>query len=105
MLPTKEDIKTEFKSCTNAISHSVYETVCSFLNHSGGTIYLGINDDGIIEGVNEAQAETLKKNLITSFNNKNLFVPVPYIMPEIQRIDDKTIIVINGSTWSIRIQL
>ena len=73
MLPTKEDIKTEFKSCTNAISHSVYETVCSFLNHSGGTIYLGINDDGIIEGVNEAQAETLKKNLITAFNNKNLF--------------------------------
>ena len=95
MLPTKEDIKTEFKSCTNAISHSVYETVCSFLNHSGGTIYLGVNDDGIIEGVNEAQAETLKKNLITSFNNKNLFVPVPYIMPDIQRIDGKTIIVIN----------
>ena len=31
-----EDYNIEFKQCKNEVSHSVYETVCSFLEHSGG---------------------------------------------------------------------
>lgn len=31
-----EGTKVEYKTCTEKISESLYETVCSFLNHSGG---------------------------------------------------------------------
>lgn len=46
-----EDVTTEFKECTDKISNSVYETVCSFLNHKGGLIFIGVKDDGEIIGV------------------------------------------------------
>lgn len=43
-----ENVTTEFKECTDKISNSVYETVCSFLNHKGGLIFIGVKDDGEI---------------------------------------------------------
>lgn len=45
-----EDVHIEYKSCIDKVSGSVYETICSFLNHGGGTILLGVNDDGQIIG-------------------------------------------------------
>lgn len=35
-----EGVDIEFKSCTEEISNSVYETVCSFLNRTGGYILI-----------------------------------------------------------------
>ena len=40
-----------FKKCTDQVSASVYETICSFLNAEGGYIFLGVNDDGVIIGI------------------------------------------------------
>ena len=37
-----EGTKVEYKTCTEKISESLYETVCSFLNHSGGKILVGV---------------------------------------------------------------
>lgn len=53
-----ENVRVEFKSCTDKVSGSVYETACSFLNHNGGIILLGVNNEGVIEGINPANAET-----------------------------------------------
>ncbi len=39
-----ENVTTEFKECIDKVSNSVYETVCSFLNHQGGTIFLGVKE-------------------------------------------------------------
>jgi len=38
-----ESYTVEYKSCTENVSESVYESICSFLNHSGGCILLGVN--------------------------------------------------------------
>jgi len=38
-----ESYTVEYKSCTENVSESVYESICSFLNHSGGYILLGVN--------------------------------------------------------------
>lgn len=95
LLSHGEDYNIEFKQCRDSVSHSVYETVCSFLNHSGGTIILGANDDGVLEGVNPENAESMRKNIVNTFKNKELFSPTPYITPEIETIDGKTIIVLE----------
>jgi ATP-dependent DNA helicase RecG len=46
-----EDISTEFKTCQNSLSRDVYETVCAFLNRHGGTLLLGVQDSGEVQGI------------------------------------------------------
>ena len=77
-----ENSQVEFKECQDRISHSVYETVCSFLNYKGGTLLLGVNDAGEIIGVNKGNAPAMVKNLINTSNNEELFVPYANVMPE-----------------------
>lgn len=93
-----EGIHVEYKTCTDKVSGSVYETVCSFLNHSGGTILLGVNDNGTIIGVNPSQAEDMKKSIINTTNNPELFIPSPNLYPEIVSVGNKTVIVLNVPT-------
>ena len=90
-----ENSQVEFKECQDRISHSVYETVCSFLNYKGGTLLLGVNDAGEIIGVNKGSAPAMVKNLINTSNNEELFVPYANVMPEMVEIDGMTIIVIQ----------
>lgn len=90
-----EDYNIEFKQCKDFVSHSVYETVCSFLNHSGGTILLGVNDDGTLDGINPQKASDMVKNIVNTLKNLELFSPSPYIVPEIEVIDGMTIIVLE----------
>lgn len=39
LLSHGENKQVEFKRCTDKVSASVYETVCSFLNAEGGYIF------------------------------------------------------------------
>ena len=55
-----ENAQIEYKTCYEQISDSLYETVCSFLNHSGGHILVGVKDNGEIVGVNPDKATTLQ---------------------------------------------
>lgn len=92
---TGENVHVEYKACVDKVSGSVYETICSFLNHGGGTILLGVDDDGKIIGVNPAQAENMKKAIINATNNPELFIPSANIYPEIIDVDGKTVIVLD----------
>ncbi len=71
---------TEFKLCKNGLTKSIYETVCAFLNTNGGTIILGVNDNGEIEGVNRDKVDAIKKDFTTSMNNPQFINPT-YILP------------------------
>jgi ATP-dependent DNA helicase RecG len=57
-----EKITIEYKSCTNEISNSVYETVAAFSNRYGGWIIMGVSDGGIPIGVNYNSAKDMKRN-------------------------------------------
>ena len=90
-----EGATIEYKTCAEQISESLYETVCSFLNHNGGKILVGVRDSGEIVGVNSEKAETLKANIITAIKNPELFLPCPYFTPRIIEIDGKTVIYLD----------
>lgn len=51
VLELGENTAVEFKRCGNGIESDTYESVCSFLNRFGGDIFLGVLDDGTVEGV------------------------------------------------------
>ena len=68
-----ETVSVEFKRCGGNIEHDVYETVCSFSNRFGGDIFLGILDDGTVNGVPEKAAPDMVKNFISVLANLFFF--------------------------------
>ncbi|MCK5912374.1 MAG: putative DNA binding domain-containing protein, partial [Desulfuromusa sp.] len=47
-----EGRQVEFKTCRDALNRDVYETVCAFLNRSGGDLLLGVTDAGQVMAEN-----------------------------------------------------
>ena len=92
ILSIGETVAVEFKHCGNRIESDVYETVCSFLNRFGGDLFLGIEDNGTVSGVNEKIAPDLVKNFINCVSNDNLLSPTVYLNPEIMIYEGRTII-------------
>lgn len=76
-----EGLKIEFKAAKDSVPASFYDTVSSFSNTDGGTIYLGITDDGIVEGINPASEVKLKKDIITALNSVDCINPPVYVAP------------------------
>jgi ATP-dependent DNA helicase RecG len=87
-----ENISVEFKKCATELNHSVFETVCSFLNRSGGHLLLGIDDEGNITGVRENCVDTMMKNFINTVNNPESLTPTFYFAPEVFTIENRKII-------------
>ena len=80
-----EGMSLEFKRCGgDKIERDVFETVCSFANRQGGTILLGVTDDGDIAGVDDALVLQLERNLINVTSNPKLFSPSPTV--EFERV-------------------
>ncbi|GHU16635.1 hypothetical protein FACS1894163_06320 [Spirochaetia bacterium] len=92
LLSQGESLTVEYKECTNALSNSVFETVCSFSNRYGGYIFLGVQDNGEIVGVNPKAIPALKKNFVNMLNNPEKISPVLYLNLEEITIDGKTIL-------------
>lgn len=86
-----EDARIEYKTCTEEISESLYESVCSFLNHSGGQILVGVQNDGTIIGVNPDKVEKLRTDIVNCINNPELFLPCPYFTPRIMEVEGKSV--------------
>ncbi len=87
-----EDTRIEYKTCTEEISESLYESVCSLLNHSGGQILVGVKNDGTILGVNPDKIEQLRTDIVNCINNPELFLPCPYFTPRIMEVEGKKVI-------------
>lgn len=93
ILTIGETVAVEFKRCGNGIENDTYETVCSFLNRFGGDLFMGVLDDGTVEGVPEKAAPDMVKNFIKVISNPVLFSPTIYFAPEIIKYDEKRMII------------
>lgn len=81
-----EGISIEFKRCGSQPGQDTFETVCSFANRQGGSIFLGVRDDGAVEGVPEASALSIERNISNVTSNPNLFNVSPLV--EFERLRD-----------------
>lgn len=54
-----EGISVEFKRCGSQPGTDTFEAICSFANRQGGSVLLGVRDDGTVEGVPEASAHPM----------------------------------------------
>ena len=74
----------EFKRCGNQPGADTFETICSFANRQGGSILLGVLDDGAVEGIDARAVSAIERNIVNVVNNPDLFNVPPAI--EFERI-------------------
>lgn len=92
LLEKGESIDVEFKECKINVNRSVYETICAFLNRHGGTILLGVQDSGKLQGIQPESLEKIKKELITTTNNPQKLYPPAYLTIDEVNINDKLLL-------------
>ncbi len=92
LLQQKESIRLEYKEAATALPTNLFETICAMLNRDGGDIFLGVQDNGHIQGVNEASINTLVTNLVNLSNNSQKLDPPFILYPLTYNINGKSII-------------
>ena len=99
LLTQGEGISVEFKRCGNLPGMDVFETVCSFANRQGGSIFLGVVDasDTVsgtpeVVGIAPDRLEEIERNITNCLNNPKLFNIPPLINFDSFIIDDKIVL-------------
>ena len=87
-----EGLNVEFKKASKQLPESLFETVCAFLNRSGGTILLGVDDTGNILGVENKSTDILCKQIANLSNNPQKLFPSFLLEPKILDHKDKKLI-------------
>jgi ATP-dependent DNA helicase RecG len=87
-----EGLTVEFKKASRELPSTLFETVCAFLNRNGGTILLGVNDEGEIKGIEENKTEQFCKNIANLSNNPSKLDPVFLLQPSVVELGAKKII-------------
>lgn len=95
MIEGGESITVEFKKARTEVTRDVYETVCAFSNWEGGHIFLGVNDDGEILGIEKDKIDKVKSEFVTSVNNEEKMSPPPYLTPVEYEVEGKQILYIH----------
>lgn len=90
-----EGLHREFKEAVCQLPRNLFETVCAFLNTDGGTILLGVADDGTVTGVAPDAAAQMKADLANLSNNPQKIDPPWLLFPHAFELDGKTIIAIQ----------
>lgn len=90
-----EGLQIEFKKAKNAVPQDVYETLVSFSNTAGGTVILGVTDEGDIEGIERIHLQKVLKNLTSAAHSTDLINPPLYLQPISLEVNDKNIIIIQ----------
>ncbi|MEQ8198460.1 MAG: RNA-binding domain-containing protein [Clostridiaceae bacterium] len=94
LLSGGESITVEFKQSKNKLNKDVFESVCAFLNRNSGQLFLGVDDNGNVVGIDKEEIANIKKNFVTSMNNPLKISPTFYLTIEEFQIDNKSILYI-----------
>lgn len=92
ILQQGEGISVEFKTARSELNRNVFETICAFLNRLGGSLVLGVADDGTPVGVDTEQVSKLNADLITQSANPQKLNPPFTLFPEVVEYEGQTLI-------------
>jgi ATP-dependent DNA helicase RecG len=94
-LAAGEGRTVEFKVAREALPRDLFETVCAFLNREGGTILLGVADDGTVLGVEPGAVERLTRDIVNLSNNPQKLDPPCILSPDVVEMHGKQVLVIQ----------
>ena len=93
------------KTGANGLNHRTTFCPCplptwSFSNRDGGTIVLGVKDNGEILGIASDAVDRMKKDFVTSINNGQKINPPLYLQPEACTVEGRILLVIHVPSGS-----
>ena len=92
LIEQQEGIHLEFKKAENSLPANLFETICAMLNREGGDIFLGVDKNNHINGVNDVALHQMMADIASLSNNPNKLDP-PFILFPLQYIiENKNII-------------
>ena len=94
-LAAGENLYIEFKEARDQLPGSFFDTVCVFLNTDGGTIYLGVGDDGTVTGVASQAVGRLESDIANLSNNPQQLDPPFLLFPHELTIAGKVVIAVQ----------
>lgn len=89
-----EGVNIEFKTSSIALNKDAFDSVCGFLNRSGGHLILGVKNDGTVSGVQEDKLQGIIDSLVANANNPQKLNPPYYVSPEVIDMNGKKVIVV-----------
>ncbi len=81
-----------------AIEHACLKTISAFLNSSGGTLLIGVRDDGSIEGIETDRLPNEDKFLLHLWTLIRTCLGrdfSPYIRTRLEKVDEKTVCIVS----------
>ena len=87
-----ESSTVEFKTCRNKLNKDAFDSICAFLNRSGGHLLLGINDKKEITGVDEGSIPGILDTIVVNANNSQKLNPPYYLSPHVVDVEGKKVI-------------
>ena len=85
ILQKGESISVEFKRAKNKLPENLFDTVCTFLNRNGGTVLLGVSDNGTVKGIDAGAVLQMKKDIAVLSNNpQKLFLAFLFDVQEVK---------------------
>lgn len=96
ILAQGENERTEFKRGAEGPQHDTYETICSFANHGGGLIILGIADDGNVVGLDadNRRLKQFQQNIANVLQNTQTFNIAPNAVCQIKEYQGEMLLCI-----------
>lgn len=82
LLIAGESAAIEYKRCGEGPKADTFESICAFLNKTGGDVILGVEDDGTVVGLPPKGVEAMIRQIVKVMNDPNLFDPVFTLYPE-----------------------
>lgn len=95
LLREGEGLTVEFKRAREGLNRDLYETICAFLNQRGGTLVLGVADDGTVTGIAPEALAQMRKDLTNTLHNPQKINPPMPLVPEPVELDGQTLLVLS----------
>lgn len=91
MINGGEGLTVEFKQSRTKLNRDVSEFVCALHNLNGGHLFLGVDDQASIVGIDPDSIEKVKMGFITAMYNPLKICPTFYLSIEVVEIKNRTI--------------
>ena len=95
IIKSGENAQVEFKKASNKIPDNLFDTICAMLNRLGGHIFLGVDDNKKILGIEKNKIKKMQKEFSNLCNNPEKIYPTVRLEMIPYNYDDKIILYIN----------
>ena len=100
MLSKHESEDLEFKHASGGFPGSFWDSYSAFANTEGGTIYIGIDDDGCIIGVDDP--DDVQKKVVSSCRDGIAPDVMQFLSCDRKTMDGKDVIVLEAFVFAPR---